>query len=76
MTKDYLYFPIVNFPFLCSNIPSAPVYGVFISQLMQYSRAYGSYHDLLVLKTYHIYNMSYQFKMNIFFIQAIVDVLI
>jgi hypothetical protein len=32
----------VKFPFICSNIPSAPAYGVNISQLIQYSRACGS----------------------------------
>jgi hypothetical protein len=32
----------VNFPFICSNIPAAPVYGVCISQLIRYSRACGS----------------------------------
>ena len=37
-------FPIVNFPFICSNIPAAPVY---ISQLIRYSRACGSYQDFL-----------------------------
>ena len=26
--RDDFNFPIVNFPFICSNIPSAPVYGV------------------------------------------------
>jgi hypothetical protein len=26
-------FPIVNFPFICSNIPAAPAYGVYISKL-------------------------------------------
>jgi hypothetical protein len=25
---------IVNFPFICSNIPAAPAYGVYISQLI------------------------------------------
>jgi hypothetical protein len=45
-TERYdLNFPIVNFPFICSNIPSAPAYGVYISQLIQYSRACGSYQD-------------------------------
>ena len=29
---------IVNFPFLSSNIPSGPSYGVYISQLMRYAR--------------------------------------
>ena len=29
---------IVNFPFLSSNIPSGPSYGVYISQLIRYAR--------------------------------------
>ena len=45
--RDYFNFPIVNFPFICSNIPAAPSYGVYISQLIRYSRACGSYHDFL-----------------------------
>ena len=36
-------FHITNFPFLSSNIPSSPAYGVFISQLIRYSRACSSY---------------------------------
>ena len=28
--KDYFNFTIANFPFICSNIPVAPVYGVNI----------------------------------------------
>jgi hypothetical protein len=45
--RDDVNFPIVNFPFICSNIPAAPAYGVYISQLIQFSRACGSYNDLL-----------------------------
>jgi hypothetical protein len=30
-----------------SNIPAAPAYGVYISQLIRYSRACGSYQDFL-----------------------------
>ena len=37
----------MNFPFICSNIPAAPAYGVYISQLIRYPRACGSYPDLL-----------------------------
>ena len=33
--RDDFNFPIVNFLFLCSNIPAAPAYGVYISQLMR-----------------------------------------
>ena len=44
---DDLNFPIMNFPFICSNIPTAPAYGVFISQMIRYSRACGTYQDFL-----------------------------
>ena len=37
----------MNFPFICSNIPAAPTYGVYITQLIRYSRACDSYHDFL-----------------------------
>jgi hypothetical protein len=39
--KRDVHFPIVNFAFLCSNIPVAPAYRIYISQLIQYSRACG-----------------------------------
>ena len=45
--RDDFNFPIVNFPFICSNILAAPAYGVYISQLIRYSRACGSYQDFL-----------------------------
>jgi hypothetical protein len=45
--RDDFNFPIVNFPFICSNIPAAPAYGVYISQMKRYSRACGSYQDVL-----------------------------
>jgi hypothetical protein len=44
--RDDFNFPIVNFPFICSNIPAAPTYGVYISQMIRYSRAC-SYQDFL-----------------------------
>ena len=37
--RENFNFPIVNFPFICSNIPEAPGYGEYISQLLRYSRA-------------------------------------
>jgi hypothetical protein len=43
--KDDFNFPIVNFSFICSNIPAVPAYGVYISQMIRYSRACGSYQD-------------------------------
>ena len=45
--RDDFNFPIVNFPFIYSNIPAAPAYGVYISQMIRYSRACGSYQDFL-----------------------------
>jgi hypothetical protein len=43
--RDYFNFPIVDFAFICSNIPTPPAYGVYISQWIRYSRACGSYQD-------------------------------
>jgi hypothetical protein len=45
--RDDLNFPILNFPFIYTNIPAAPAYGVYISQMIRYSRACGSYQDFL-----------------------------
>ena len=47
-TKEIISnFPILPFPFICSTIPAASVYGVYISQLMWYPSACGSYHGFL-----------------------------
>jgi hypothetical protein len=43
--RDDFDFAIVNFPFLCSNIPLSPAYSVFISQLIRYARACFAYED-------------------------------
>ena len=45
--RDDFNFSIVNFPYLCSNIPSSPAYGVFISQLIRYARACSTYEQFL-----------------------------
>ena len=45
--RDGFNFPIVNFPFLCSNISSAPAYGVYVSQLVHYARACCKYQDFV-----------------------------
>ena len=37
--RDTFGFHIVNFPFMSSNIPSAPAYGVYASQLVRYARS-------------------------------------
>jgi hypothetical protein len=60
--KDDLNFPIVNFLFICSNIPTAPAYGIYISPLIRYSRPYGSYLDFLnrgLLLTYKVLNQGF-----------------
>ena len=41
--RDDFDFHITNFPFLSSNIPYMPAYGVFIFQLKRYARAFSSY---------------------------------
>ena len=45
--RDDFIFPIVNFPFLSNNIPSAPAYGVYVSQLIRYARACSNYQDCM-----------------------------
>ena len=45
--RDDFTFPIVNFPFTSSIIPAAPAYGVYISQLIRYSRACAQYSGFL-----------------------------
>ena len=45
--RDDFNFPIVNFPFLNSNIPSASAYGVYGSQLIRYGRACSNYQDFM-----------------------------
>ena len=45
--RDDFNFLIVNFPIICSNITAAPAYGVYISQLIRYSRACGFHYDFL-----------------------------
>ena len=40
---DDFDFHIVNFPFLYSNIPSGPSYGVYISQLIRYAQCCSHY---------------------------------
>ena len=46
---------ITNFPFLSSNIPSSPAYGVFISQLIRYARACSSY-ECFILRAVRLSN--------------------
>ena len=45
--RDDFDFRIVNFPFISSNIPESPAYGVYISQLIRYARACSFYNDFM-----------------------------
>ena len=54
-TRDDFNFHITNFPFLSSNIPSSPAYGVFISQLIRYARACSSY-ECFILRALRLSN--------------------
>ena len=54
-TRDDFNFHITSFPFLSSNIPASPAYGVFISQLIRYSRACFSY-ECFILKATRLSN--------------------
>ena len=53
--RDDFNFRITNFPFLSSNIPSSPVYGVFISQLIRYARACFCY-ECFILRAAWLFN--------------------
>ena len=73
--RDDFDFPIVNFPFLDSNIPASPAYGVFISQLIRYARACITYKDFLSrasLLTVRLLQQGYQHsRLKAFFMDAI-----
>ena len=40
-------FNIVNYPFMCSNIPARPTYGVYISQLNRINRICDNFNTLV-----------------------------
>ena len=46
--RDSFNFHIVNFPFLNSNIPTAPAYGVYISQLVRVGRISSCYSQFVL----------------------------
>ena len=45
--RDMFGFHIVNFPFMSSNIPSAPAYGVYACQLIRHAPCCSNYSDFL-----------------------------
>ena len=46
--RDAFGFHIVNFVFMSSNVPSAPAYGVYASQLIRCTRCRSNYSDFLL----------------------------
>ena len=46
--RDFFTFPIVNFPFMGSNIRAPQAHGFYISQLMRYAGAYVKYRAQLL----------------------------
>ena len=44
--RDAFNFNIVNFPYMSSNIPANPTYGVYMSQLIKISRICDTIHGL------------------------------
>ena len=62
--RDDFNFPIVNFSFLCGNIPASPAYGVFASQLIRYARAWSLYHDLILRARQLATNLLTQSNLN------------
>ena len=43
--RDDFGFPIVNFPWLDGDVPRAPCYGIYISQLVRFARACSNVND-------------------------------
>ena len=70
--RDAFNFHIVNFPYLDSNIPSKPAYGVYISQLVRIGRICDSYDGFykkhyklttrLVKQGFHYDKLIFSFK--------------
>jgi hypothetical protein len=46
--RDYFNFSFVNFPYLCSDIPASPAYGLYILQLIRHAKACLKYDQFLV----------------------------
>ena len=70
---DDFNFRIVNFPYICSNIPESAAYGVYISQLVRYARAcysYGDFIDRGRLLTKKLVDQGYTLeKLKIYFLK-------
>ena len=59
---DDFKYPIVTFPFICSNNPASPAYGVHISQFIRYSRDFGSYNGFINRESYFWLSWSHHLE--------------
>ena len=57
--RDVFDFDIVNFSDFSGNIPTAPAYGTYISQLIRYSRTCHNY-DNFFFSTFHCFRKTFQ----------------
>ena len=62
--RDAFGFHILNFPFMSNNIPSAPAYGVYASQLIRYTRCCSNYSDFLLSHSLVTRLLSQGYKVN------------
>ena len=62
--RDTFGFHIVNFPFMSSNIPSAPACGVYGSQLIRYAHCCSNYSDFLLRHRALVTRLSQGYKVN------------
>ena len=61
--RDDINFNIINSPYLCSNIPPSPAYGVYISQLIRSPGASTNYTDFFERQQYlrdRLLNQGYE----------------
>ena len=82
--RDDFNFKIINFPNMCSNIPSSPAYGVCISLLIRYAMASSNYSDFLkrhlhlrnrlLDQGYEMFRLIRSLKMFIFRYQDLVEI--
>ena len=59
--RDNFDFEIVNFPFLDSEVPRSSSYGVYISQLILFARAYSNVVDLNTCNKLITLKQGYQY---------------
>ena len=54
-----IVFPIVNFPFISTNIPASPAYIIYMSQFIRYSRACVQFYGDILQLTQILLKQSY-----------------